>query len=170
VNITRYGSIAAVAVAAALVLSACGGQPTDSGDGEGLSGPVVADGSSTVAPLTEAAADIYRDIEPGVNVTVATSGTGGGFAAFCAGETDISNASREIKEEEAAECEANGIEFTEIVMATLLGWWFFGDLPDRWTVLGVAVLIGSAFYISVRERRVGKNSPSQRPAKAASGG
>ncbi len=60
--------------------------------------------------------------------------------------------------------------FTEIVMATLLGWWFFGDLPDRWTVLGVAVLIGSAFYISVRERRVGKNSPSQRPAKAASGG
>lgn len=116
-NITRYGSIAAVAVAAALVLSACGGQPTDSGDGEGLSGPVVADGSSTVAPLTEAAADIYRDIEPGVNVTVATSGTGGGFAAFCAGETDISNASREIKEEEAAECEANGIEFTEIVMA-----------------------------------------------------
>jgi len=117
VNITRYGSIAAVAVAAALVLSACGGQPTDSGDGEGLSGPVVADGSSTVAPLTEAAADIYRDIEPGVNVTVATSGTGGGFAAFCAGETDISNASREIKEEEAAECEANGIEFTEIVMA-----------------------------------------------------
>ena len=60
--------------------------------------------------------------------------------------------------------------FTEIVMATLLGWWFFGDLPDRWTVLGVAVLIGSAFYISVRERRVGKISPSQRRAKAASGG
>lgn len=116
-NITRYGSIAAVAVAAALVLSACGGQPTDSGDGEGLSGPVVADGSSTVAPLTEAAADIYRDVEPGVNVTVATSGTGGGFAAFCAGETDISNASRPIKDEEAAECDANGIEFTEIVMA-----------------------------------------------------
>ncbi len=45
------------------------------------------------------------------------------------------------------------LAFTEIVMATLLGWWFFGDLPDRWTVLGVTILIGSAIYISVRERR-----------------
>lgn len=118
-NITRYGSIAAVAVAAALTLSACGGQATasDGGAGEGLSGAVVADGSSTVAPLAEAAADQFRDVEAGINVTIATSGTGGGFKAFCAGETDISNASRAIKEEEAAECEANGIEFTEIVIA-----------------------------------------------------
>ncbi len=45
------------------------------------------------------------------------------------------------------------LAFTEIVMATLLGYAFFGDLPDRWTVLGVAILIGSAIYISVRERR-----------------
>jgi drug/metabolite transporter (DMT)-like permease len=45
------------------------------------------------------------------------------------------------------------LAFTEIVMATVVGWWFFGDLPDRWTVLGVAILIGSAIYISVRERR-----------------
>lgn len=118
-NITRTGSFAAVAVAAALVLSACGGQPTGGSteDGAGLSGPVVADGSSTVAPLAEAAGEQFRDVEPDINVTVATSGTGGGFKAFCAGETDISNASRAIKEEEAAECEANGIEFTEIVIA-----------------------------------------------------
>jgi phosphate transport system substrate-binding protein len=121
VKITRTGSLAAVAVAAALLLSACGGQPT-TGDntgteGEGLSGAVVADGSSTVAPLAEAAADQFRSVEAGVNVTVATSGTGGGFKAFCAGETDISDASRPIKEEEAAECEAAGIEFTEIVIA-----------------------------------------------------
>ncbi len=60
--------------------------------------------------------------------------------------------------------------FTEIIVAVLVGWWFFGDLPDRWTVLGVAVLIGSAIYISVRERRVGKISPSQIPVKAPSGG
>ena len=115
-KITRTGSVAAVAVAAALLLSACGGQPTDSGSGEGLSGAVVVDGSSTVAPLTEAAADQFRDVEAGVNVTVATSGTGGGFAAFCAGETDISDASRPIKDEEAATCADAGIEFTEIVV------------------------------------------------------
>lgn len=46
------------------------------------------------------------------------------------------------------------LAFTEIIMATILGWWFFGDLPDRWTVLGVTILIASAVYISVRERQV----------------
>lgn len=45
------------------------------------------------------------------------------------------------------------LAFTEIIMATILGWWFFGDLPDRWTVLGVTILIASAIYISIRERR-----------------
>jgi phosphate binding protein len=117
VNITRIGGVSAAAVAAALILSACGGQATETVEGEGLSGSVTADGSSTVAPLAEAAADLYRDVEPGVNVTIATSGTGGGFKAFCAGETDISNASRPIKEEEAATCAEAGIEFTEIVLA-----------------------------------------------------
>lgn len=115
----KFAGIAATAAITALVLSACGGQTTDAGtdaDG-GLTGAVVADGSSTVAPLTEAAADAFRDVEPGINVTVATSGTGGGFAAFCAGETDLSNASRPIKDEEAALCAEAGIEFTEIVMA-----------------------------------------------------
>lgn len=112
----------ATIAAAALALSACGGQSaggTTGGDStaSGLSGAVTADGSSTVGPLTEAAADLFREQEPNVNVSVATSGTGGGFKAFCAGETDISNASRPIKDEEAAECEANGIEYTEIVAA-----------------------------------------------------
>jgi drug/metabolite transporter (DMT)-like permease len=45
------------------------------------------------------------------------------------------------------------LAFTEIVMATVLGYAFFGDLPDRWTVLGVTILIASAVYISVRERK-----------------
>jgi phosphate transport system substrate-binding protein len=116
-RITRGAGIIATLSAAAIILSACGGQSADGGDAEGLSGAVSADGSSTVAPLAEAAADQFREVEPGINVTVATSGTGGGFKAFCAGETDISDASRPIKDEEAAECEANGIEYTEIVIA-----------------------------------------------------
>jgi len=115
-KIGKAAALTATIAAAALLLSACGGQTTPA-EGDGLSGAVAADGSSTVAPLAEAAADQFRDVEPGVNVTVATSGTGGGFKAFCAGETDISDASRPIKDEEAAECEANGIEFTEIVIA-----------------------------------------------------
>lgn len=115
-KIGKAAALTATIAAAALLLSACGGQTTPA-EGEGLSGAVTADGSSTVAPLTEAAADQFRSVEAGVNVTVATSGTGGGFKAFCAGETDISDASRPIKDEEAAECEANGIEYTEIVIA-----------------------------------------------------
>ena len=113
-------SISASVLVTALLLTACGGQSTgtDPGNSEsGLSGSVTIDGSSTVAPLSEAAADMYRDVEAGVNVTVATSGTGGGFKAFCAGETDISDASRPIKDEEIAACEATGIEYTEIVIA-----------------------------------------------------
>lgn len=121
---SKYASIGALVVASTLVLAACGGQSSPetsntggSGEAPALTGTVAADGSSTVAPLTEAAADFYRDVEPGVQVTVATSGTGGGFKSFCAGETDISNASRPIKDEEAELCAGAGIEFTEIVIA-----------------------------------------------------
>ncbi|MCR2800580.1 PstS family phosphate ABC transporter substrate-binding protein [Microbacterium sp. zg-Y818] len=116
----KFAAVATL-TAVALALSACGGQPAagdsaDSGDA-GSGGSVTTDGSSTVAPLTEAAADLFREQDASVNVSVATSGTGGGFKAFCADETDISNASRPIKDEEAAECEANGVEFTEIIAA-----------------------------------------------------
>lgn len=118
----RIAATVASAAALALILSACGGQQNNGSqvDADGnpiLSGNIVIDGSSTVAPLSEAAADLFREVEPGVNVTVATSGTGGGFARFCAGETDISDASRPIKDEEAALCAENGIEFTELVVA-----------------------------------------------------
>jgi phosphate transport system substrate-binding protein len=81
---------------------------------EELSGDVIIDGSSTVGPLTTAAAAAFRDEQPGVNIEVGTSGTGGGFERFCAGETDISNASRGIDEEEEVPiCESAGIEYTE---------------------------------------------------------
>jgi phosphate transport system substrate-binding protein len=75
------------------------------------------DGSSTVAPLSAAAGELFKAENPDINVSVGTSGTGGGFKKFCAGETDFSNASRPIKDEEAAECAAAGIEFTELIVA-----------------------------------------------------
>ena len=105
--------------AAALLVSGCGGQNNAGGSSSeaGVSGTVSVDGSSTVAPLSEAAADLFRDVEPGVNVSVGTAGTGGGFKKFCAGESDISDASRPIKDEEAAECKAKGIEYTEVIVA-----------------------------------------------------
>ena len=85
-----------------------------------LSGNVVVDGSSTVYPITEAVAEEFQIANPGVQVTVAFSGTGGGFKKFCAGETDINDASRPIKEDDAAEgaaCTANGIEYVELQVA-----------------------------------------------------
>jgi phosphate transport system substrate-binding protein len=96
--------------ATALLLAACGG--TNNAGTE-----IRIDGSSTVAPLTAAAGELFRESNPDINVSVGTSGTGGGFAKFCAGETDINNASREIKPEEAAICEGNGIDFVEIAVA-----------------------------------------------------
>ena len=81
---------------------------------EELSGDIIIDGSSTVGPLTTAAAASFREEQSGVNIEVGTAGTGGGFERFCAGETDISNASRPIdEEEEVPVCEEAGIEYTE---------------------------------------------------------
>lgn len=105
----------------ALGLAACGGgneQAATGGSGEdALSGEVLVDGSSTVQPLTAAAGELFAEEQPGVNVSVATSGTGGGFEVFCQGTTDISNASRPIGEEEIAACEENGVEYTELPVA-----------------------------------------------------
>ena len=86
--------------------------------GEQFEGRIEVDGSSTVGPLVSAAAESFRSAQPGVDVTVGISGTGGGFERFCAGETDISNASRPIKDdEEVPVCEENGIEYTELQVA-----------------------------------------------------
>jgi phosphate transport system substrate-binding protein len=82
-----------------------------------LSGAVNIDGSSTVFPPTQAAAEEFAAYAPEVQVTVGISGTGGGFERFCRGETDISNASRPIDPDEAALCAENGIEFIEVPVA-----------------------------------------------------
>ncbi len=105
--------LAAAALAATmLVTAACGGGGDESGSG----GTVSADGSSTVGPYVTSAAEGFRD-ESGTNVTVGISGTGGGFERFCRGETDLSNASRPIADDEAAICEENGVEYVELQVA-----------------------------------------------------
>ena len=83
----------------------------DSSDAGDLSGSVAIDGSSTVFPVTEAVAEEFRAVAPDVRVTVGVSGTGGGFQKFCSGETDISDASRPIKESEIEACAEAGIEY-----------------------------------------------------------
>ncbi|WP_104107055.1 PstS family phosphate ABC transporter substrate-binding protein [Nocardioides sp. 616] len=99
----------------ALALAACGG---DAG-ADGASGTVAVDGSSTVYPMSNAAYELLTEENPDVKVTVGASGTGGGFEKFCAGQTDISDASRPIKDdEEVPLCEENGVEFTELQVAT----------------------------------------------------
>jgi phosphate transport system substrate-binding protein len=75
------------------------------------------DGSSTVYPITLAVTEEFSIDFPDSNVSVAFSGTGGGFSKFCAGETDISNASRIIRQSEIDACAANGVEFVEIPVA-----------------------------------------------------
>jgi phosphate transport system substrate-binding protein len=81
------------------------------------SGEIRIDGSSTVYPITEAMAEEFMAINPNVRITVGVSGTGGGFSKFCNGETEISNASRPIKESEIEACRANGIEYIELPVA-----------------------------------------------------
>lgn len=99
--------------ATALLLTACGSN--ESSD-SALSGTVAIDGSSTVAPLTEAGAAAFTAANPDVEVTVGVSGTTVGFEEFCAGEIELVDASRPINEDEKAACEANGISYDDIVV------------------------------------------------------
>ncbi len=117
---TRTAAIAALAISSALVLAACGGGSSSDSSASGdpnLTGSVRIDGSSTVYPLTALAAEDFMAANPGVQVTVGSSGTGGGFEKFCRGETDANDASRAIKEEEAAACEAAGIQYAQLQVA-----------------------------------------------------
>jgi phosphate transport system substrate-binding protein len=98
--------------------SASAASPGTTSGGPKLSGRIEADGSSTVGPLVTAAAEAFQTQNAGVQVTVGISGTGGGFERFCKGETDISDASRQIKaDEEAPVCQKNGIDYTELQVA-----------------------------------------------------
>ncbi len=134
-TITQTKRIGALALVAVFALGACStggtapsrapgseapanGEPSSTAPA--LSGTVSIDGSSTVFPITAAVAEDFQIANPGVQVPTALSGTGGGFKKFCAGETDINDASRPIKAEDEGEglaCTANDIEYVELQVA-----------------------------------------------------
>ncbi|MBT8384797.1 MAG: PstS family phosphate ABC transporter substrate-binding protein [Bacteroidia bacterium] len=104
-----------------LVLTACGDKkekPGNSTDATvSLEGTIKVDGSSTVFPVTEAVAEEFRSVQPDVKVTIGVSGTGGGFKKFARGETNLSNASRPIKDKEMEACAENNITYLELEVA-----------------------------------------------------
>jgi phosphate transport system substrate-binding protein len=139
--IQRNRRLSAVIVLTGLLAAACSGgatpapatnAPASSASGTSasvaapastgpLSGSVSIDGSSTVYPITEAVAEEFQKANTGVKVTVAFAGTGGGFKKFCNGETDMNDASRPIKADDAGEgvaCKAKGIDYLELGVAT----------------------------------------------------
>ena len=126
----KYLSMTAI-LGSAIFLAACGDDEaadtdantgsteteTADNDAAQLEGEVLGDGSSTVAPVTEALVEEYNAVQPKVRVSVGISGTGGGFEKFMNGETDFSNASRPIKEEEIQGLKDAGIDYTEFQLA-----------------------------------------------------
>jgi phosphate transport system substrate-binding protein len=91
--------------------------PSGSAPAGNLSGEIFVSGSSTVGPISAGVKELFNETNPNVAITVDEPGTGDGFALFCNGETDISDASRAIKDEEKDACAANGVEFVELKVA-----------------------------------------------------
>src|ERR671914_585885 len=104
-----------------LSLAACGsagGGEGGSGGGGQVSGTINIEGSSTVQPITQAAAELFREENPDARIEVGGAGTSDGFEAFCQGDTQISDASRPIDPaEEIPICKENGVEYIEIPVA-----------------------------------------------------
>jgi phosphate transport system substrate-binding protein len=129
----KWAALLALFAALGVVAAACtsgdddggdttGGETTGGSDptgatAEGLSGTIVISGSSTVLPISSIVAEVFNETNPDVSISVDGPGTGDGFALFCDGETDISDASRPIEQEEIDACAANGVEFTELEVA-----------------------------------------------------
>jgi phosphate transport system substrate-binding protein len=99
-----------------MLAAACGGG--DGGaTGNDLTGSLNISGSSTVEPITSLVAEKFQSVNPGVEIAVDGPGTSDGFALFCNGETDIQDASRQIKEEEVAACQQAGVDYVELAVA-----------------------------------------------------
>ncbi len=116
---SRLFVVAGFVMALPLVLAGCGGGASgQENGGEPVSGEIRIEGSSTVQPITQAAAELFREVNPDARISVGGSGTSDGFEAFCKGDTEISNASRPIDvAEEVPVCEENGVDFIEIPVA-----------------------------------------------------
>lgn len=97
-----------------LVAAACGDNTTSTQTGPAIEGSLNISGSSTVEPITSLVAEKFQTANPGVTVAVDGPGTSDGFELFCNGETHVSDASRQIEQEEADACAANGIEYIEL--------------------------------------------------------
>ena len=120
----KHGTLGAVAAALtlAVVAAACSSNDssstTDGATGStgaaDLTGSIVISGSSTVQPISSLAAELFNETSPNVAISVDGPGTGDGFVLFCNGETDISDASRQIEPEEAKACKKSGIDYTEL--------------------------------------------------------
>ncbi|HEU4527527.1 MAG TPA: substrate-binding domain-containing protein [Actinomycetota bacterium] len=118
---TKGLAVVAAALSLSLLAAACGGDDGGNGGATGsgdLSGTIVISGSSTVLPISSLVAELFNEeVAPNVAITVDGPGTGDGFELFCAGETDISDASRPIEQEEIDACAENGIEYIELEVA-----------------------------------------------------
>jgi len=112
-------TISIFALSAGLFITACNNsqQNNEGTETKELSGAIQIDGSSTVYPVTEAVAEQYRTIQPKVRVSIGSSGSGAGFKKFARGETDISDASRAIKDKETVACKENNISYLELRVA-----------------------------------------------------
>lgn len=113
----RMWGLVALIAALSIIGAACGSDDDGAGNGGGtgeVGGSLTISGSSTVEPITSLVAEKFQSQNPDVQIAVDGPGTSDGFELFCNGETDVSDASRAIDEEEVAACEANGISPIEI--------------------------------------------------------
>ncbi len=108
--------VLASAIVMGFTLFSCGSKSPSTEESK-LSGEIKIDGSSTVYPITEAIAEEFRRNQPDVKVSIGVSGTGGGFKKFSRNESDINNASRPIKDEEAQTCKENNISYIKLNIA-----------------------------------------------------
>ena len=123
-KISKKLLVAIMAMILMFSLAACGSEePASTPDGEELEGTVIVDGSGTVYPLMANIAEEYMtNVQPGVSVQVGRAGSSAGFKKFIPGETDFSDASREIKDEEVSQLEENGLKMGEDVMEIKLAY------------------------------------------------
>jgi phosphate transport system substrate-binding protein len=114
---TKWSVVAGLLMALSLVLAGCGGGASGQEEGEAVTGDVRIEGSSTVYPITQAAAELFREENLDARIEVGGAGTSDGFEAFCQGDTQISDASRPIEAEEIEACKKAGVEYIEIPVA-----------------------------------------------------